>query len=332
MTFRIPGLIVAANKTLLAFAEGRVSTDKPIVGNAKICYGDLASLLDSFCVDKDIVVKRSYDGGHSWTEVDVLTNSNQTFFYSNPNAAVDPDGRIYVSYSRCTVATYYNNCVDAIIQSDDNGETFSSPEYLLTNRQGIGGPGGGWVVRYAEGKPWQGRIVFGKHDISMLYSDDKGMSWRDGKTNGIGSESQIAEIANGTLIACVRDGYGPLILNSTDGGISWDKIHTSPLMNPDCQMSLTSFIQQDTITLLLSHANTDLTPSPYGRLNMTIHASSDGITWQPLVVIYPGPSAYSSTIQYNSTTAACLYERSDGEPPIDFDSMNIAFVPVKGIE
>lgn len=334
MTFRIPGLIVAANKTLLAFAEGRVATDKPIIGNASVCYGTLASILDSRCVDKDIVVKRSYDGGQSWTRVDVITNSNSTYFYSNPNAAVDPDGRIYVSYWRCEVATYYSDCVDVVFQSDDNGETFSSPDYLLTNREGIGGPGGGWVVRYAEGKPWQGRIVFGKHDLSMLYSDDQGTSWKDGTATGHGSESEIAELTNGTLVRCVRSGYEPLILNSTDGGMSWNKIDTSPLMNPDCQMSLTSFIRYDPgrgdiITLLLSHANSDITPSPNGRLNMTVHASSDGITWQPLLVIYPGPSAYSSTIQYNSTTAACLYERSDGKPPIDFDSINIAFFPVK---
>lgn len=48
----------------------------------------------------------------------------------------------------------------------------------------------------------RGESCFGKRGISVLYSDDKEMIWRDGEENGSGREleSDIAEVLNGTLI------------------------------------------------------------------------------------------------------------------------------------
>ncbi|XP_062510972.1 sialidase-1-like [Corticium candelabrum] len=335
-TFRIPCLARSANGTLLAFAEGRVPLDRPPVGNMSTCYGAEASLADGHCVDKDIVVKRSYDGGMSWSGPDVLTKTNKTYFYSNVNTALDAQGRIYLIYSRCSVDDYYGNCVDVIQLSDNNGESFTSPVYLSHHGR-IGGPTGGWVVRYAIGKPFQGRIIVPKQGTltTVLYSDDRGLTWKyvPGISNDqLTGEAAIAEVSDGSLVAVMRYGYMPVFFRSMDGGMSWTRFNTSHLINPNCEMSLTTFASgkdDEETKLLLSHANTNTSPSPNGRQNMTIHMSSDGgLNWVAIADIYNGPSAYSSTLQISSTTAACLYERSEGAPPVAFDSINIAFVPV----
>ena len=333
-TFRIPCLARSANGTLLAFAEGRVPLDRPPVGNISTCYGLNASLQDGHCVDKDIVVKRSYDGGMSWSDPDVLTNTNKTYFYSNINTALDVKGRIYLIYSRCSVDDIHSDCVDVIQLSDDNGESFTSPVYL-SHVVLTGGPSGGWAVRYAIGKPFQGRIIVPKRETGSLYSDDRGLTWKyaSGIQKQFTNEAAIAEVSDGSLVAVLRGGYMPVFFRSMDGGMSWTTFNTSRLINPNCEMSLTTFASENegTITtkLLLSHANTNVSPSPYGRQNMTIHMSSDGgLNWVPIADIDKGPSAYSSTLQINSTTAACLYERSEGPLPVAFDSINIAFVSV----
>ena len=60
-TFRIPSLVTAADGTLVLFAEGRAptNTNRTPVGNESICWGQLASLYDWQCYDKDIVMRRS---------------------------------------------------------------------------------------------------------------------------------------------------------------------------------------------------------------------------------------------------------------------------------
>src|SRR5215471_18442920 len=68
-TYRIPSAIVAPQGTLLAFAEGR----KADVGDA----GDI-----------DLVLRRSRDGGRTWTPLQVIGDNGANTF-GNPCAVVD---------------------------------------------------------------------------------------------------------------------------------------------------------------------------------------------------------------------------------------------------
>ena len=66
-SFRIPSLIVTQNKTVLAFAEGRV---KP-----------------SDHAENDIVLKRSIDGGRTWSKLQVVAEDGANSL-NNPQAVV----------------------------------------------------------------------------------------------------------------------------------------------------------------------------------------------------------------------------------------------------
>ena len=125
-TFRIPGIVQSANGTLIAATEGRVAATRPAVGNASLCYGVLASKYDGGCVDKDIVIKLSSDGGERWR-----TESNATRFYSNPNLLLDRNSSVvWMVYYQCLVAEVYRYCIPVMTSSKDNGVTRSSGKLI----------------------------------------------------------------------------------------------------------------------------------------------------------------------------------------------------------
>lgn len=84
-TYRIPAIVRLPNGDLLAFCEGRVKN----AGD----YGDV-----------DIVMKRSRDGGHSWSALQVIADAGNRQA-GNPAPVVDlmdpvyPKGRIFLFYN-----------------------------------------------------------------------------------------------------------------------------------------------------------------------------------------------------------------------------------------
>lgn len=115
-SYRIPAIIHLPNNDLLAFCEGRV--------NGSADYGDV-----------DIVMKRSSDGGETWSALKRVVNNN-TAQAGNPAPAIDlidpafPNGRIFLFYN-----TGNNNESEIrkgnglrevwYVTSTDNGKTWS---------------------------------------------------------------------------------------------------------------------------------------------------------------------------------------------------------------
>jgi hypothetical protein len=72
--------------------------------------------------------------------------------------------------------------------------------------------------------------------------------------------------------------------------------------------------------LLFANPHTSgLLPQPYGRLNVTVQASDDGgATWSPILLVDPGPGAYTTLAQLTPTgPCGILWEWSD-DYPVDF--------------
>lgn len=115
--YRIPAVVKTKQGTLLAFAEGRTND----------C---------SDAGDIDIVVKRSEDGGRTWSPLQVV-NEGAGDTHGNPAPVVDlRTGRILLAETYNTGRTDGKNCdvpcdrTPHLQYSDDDGRTWSAPRDL----------------------------------------------------------------------------------------------------------------------------------------------------------------------------------------------------------
>ena len=336
--------------------------------NNTCCYGKPASDFDGLCYDKcvpaphppptslpvlrasgpppfrDIVLKTSSNGGRTWGALQVLTQSNASFYYSNAIGVTDATtGRIWVLYSRCSVALGYRGCTDRWAYSDTNGESFVPATAAEAQEHGAGLSGVGSGIQLRQG-PHKGRLLFAKG--RTVFSDDHGAHWAASAATFGSSEGQIAELAGGNLLAAVRSGWQPRLRLSTDAGGSWSAGYQldgtgghSNVTTDNCALSMIS-VAPALDYVLLSHPNRpDIGPAddaragqPIGRQNATVSAARvvDGRpgAFADFVQIYDGPSAYTSLGQMASGECGVLYERSAvGVLPVQFDTLNFATFP-----
>jgi sialidase-1 len=195
-TYRIPAIVMANDGTLLAFAEGRRFSGADHEKN-------------------DIVQKRSFDNGNTWSEMTLVQREGDSAFIwiGNPAPVVDRrSGTIHMVFTRNNYKVFHT-------YSTDNGASWSPRAEILENARDylswnwIGaGPGIGIQLERGEEA---GRLVIPLHfryqedDKSLranmvAYSDDGGKSWEPGlvikETNidlGYG-ESACVELAETT--------------------------------------------------------------------------------------------------------------------------------------
>jgi sialidase-1 len=144
-----------------------------------------------------------------------------------------------------------------------------------------------------------------------IYSDDHGKTWKlSAPIRPRVNECQVAELfdGRGTLLMNMRSNHGRNVraqATSTDGGATWTPpVDAPPLIEPVCQASL---IRHEPANVLLFS-----NPAAKTRIQLTVRSSADdGKTWRELVVLHPGPSAYSSLVALGANEAGCLYERGE---------------------
>ncbi|MBN2477356.1 MAG: exo-alpha-sialidase, partial [Pirellulales bacterium] len=85
--YRIPAIETAVDGTLLAFAEARKHNLSDPGGKGQ---------------EIDLVLKRSSDGGATWSPMQCIEHSGEFWSSANPATVVDrPSGRVWVFYLRC---------------------------------------------------------------------------------------------------------------------------------------------------------------------------------------------------------------------------------------
>ena len=290
------------------------------------------------------MLKTSQTGGRTWGALQVLTQSNASYYYSNAIGVTDATtGRIWVLYSRCSVALGYRGCTDRWAYSDTHGESFVPATAAEAQEHGSGLSGVGSGIQLRQG-PRKGRLLFAKG--RTVFSDDHGAHWASSAATFGSSEGQIAELSGGNLLAAVRSGWQPGLRLSTDAGGSWSRGYQldgtgghSNVTTDNCALSMIS-VAPALDYVLLSHPNRpDIGPAddaragqPIGRQNATVSAARvvDGRpgAFADFVQIYDGPSAYTSLGQMASGECGVLYERSAvGALPVQFDTINFATFP-----
>jgi sialidase-1 len=323
-TYRIPALLVTPRGDLLAFCEGRKK--------GRSDTGDI-----------DLLVKRSVDGGKTWSPEQVVWDDGPNTC-GNPCPVVDrTTGVIWLpmtwnrgqdSESEIMRNTSQDTRRVFVTHSDDDGRTWAKPREITAQTKhpdwrwyatgpGVGiqlehGPAKGRLLipcDHSLGRP-EGTIGYNSH---VIFSDDHGQTWRlGGVIQPAVNECQVVELPDGTLLCNMRNADRSstirALATSTDSGMTWSAVrHDAVLVEPICQASLLRYpMPQGHSRLLFSNPGH---AEPGQRRDMTVRLSADeGKTWPVRRVLWPGPAAYSCLAVLPDGTVACLFEAGDQHP------------------
>lgn len=331
--YRIPGVVATPSGVVLVSCEARKT--------AKGDWGDI-----------DLYLRRSTDGGRSWSAPRLLVDGDGRGFAPNPLAAAQqlsgPDqitvnnpvaivdarpGVIHllycIEYARC----FY-------LRSEDDGATFSEPVEITAAFEGFRprydwkvlatGPGHGIQLR-------TGRLIVpvwlstgtGGHAHrpsvnSTIFSDDGGRTWQSGEIiagpeqPANPSETIAVELSDGSVMVNFRHESPERrrgVSVSADGATAWSPVRFDPaLPEPICMASLVRGPQ-----IPGADRPTLLFSNPYNaesreRRNVSIQVSfDDGRTWTKRRTLEAGPSGYSDLAVGPDGTIYCFYERGGAQ-------------------
>lgn len=321
-SYRIPGLATTPKGTLLAVFDIRHAGSK-----------DLPA-------DIDVGLMRSSDQGETWGQMKRILDFDQSVPDSLGNGVGDPAILVDSLTNTVFVVALWSQGDRAwngsgpgitpeqtgqlvITKSTDNGETWTPPINITNNIQGrdlswrllFNGPGCGiqlrdgtlaFAAQYRESK--------GSPHSCFIFSKDHGLSWTISPaaipTDPPTSESQIVELADGSLLITMRDesksGKRAWARWTWDKGTSTNKQgkwseawHT--VADPTCMASL---IKHPNGVLLFSNPN-----SSTKRVAMTIRTSQDdGRTWSEGALLDPRGCMYSCMTILPDGRIGILYE------------------------
>ncbi|MFF1692500.1 exo-alpha-sialidase [Streptomyces sp. NPDC058257] len=322
--YRIPAVVKTVKGTLLAFAEGRTND----------C---------SDAGDIDIVVKRSQDGGRTWSPLQVV-NEGAGDTHGNPAPIVDRrTGRILLAQTYNTGRTDGQNCAipcdrtPHLQYSDDDGRSWSAPRDLsdqilpkdwnswyatgpVHGLQLTRGRHAGRLVFTVNTETWAGSRVTANH-AGLIVSDDGGDNWRIGATDSYPipadgtfrqkpSEMTITERPDGALYVSGREQDGTDLGHRThtvsrDGGESFVAPFKAipDLYTPQVQGSTLQFGKR----MLLACPG-----DPDRRRTMQIRSSYDGgRTWDSVdrgTTVTTDWSGYSDMVRADGEHVGLMYE------------------------
>ena len=305
-TYRIPGLVLTEEGTLLAFIEGRKTSRSD--------HGDI-----------DLLLKRSSDGGKTWSAQQIVheEGGQQKITIGNPCPVVDREtGTIWLPFTR-------DNDDVFMMHSTDDGRTWSKPVDITPSVKdddwGWYATGPGHGIQIQRGM-YAGRLVIpcdhrikdmprtGKVRHShAIYSDDHGKTWKRGEPTGnFMNECEVVERADGSLLLSMRNYHGKnqrAFSVSSDGGHSWSAPENhAQVFCPTCQASIHRYSRQSSNIVLYSG------PGGPGRTHLTVRVTYDeGKTWPISRVLHEGPSAYSELAVLRDGTIVCLFEAGDSK-------------------
>ena len=321
-TYRIPAVVVTGKGTLLAFCEGR-----------KRGRGDSS--------DIDMLLKRSTDGGRSWSEQKVVWDDAENTC-GNPCPVVDErTGHIWLLMTWNRGDDRERQIIDEtskdtrrvfVTHSTDDGLTWAPPSEITADVKQTDwtwyatGPGAG--IQISRG-PHRGRLLIPcdhiqaktkKYYSHVIWSDDHGKTWHLGGSTARDqvNECQVVELTDGRLMLNMRNydrtKHQRQVAVSVDGGMSWTGQRFDPtLIEPICQAALRRYswpgAGKESLLLFSNPA------SRTQRVAMTVRLSKDeGTTWPSSKLLHAGPSAYSDLAATPDGRIHCLYEGGRTHP------------------
>ncbi|MDA1166302.1 MAG: exo-alpha-sialidase, partial [Planctomycetota bacterium] len=347
--YRIPGIVVTKQGTVLAYCEARRSD-----------RGDWGPI--------DVLMRRSTDGGKTWgpRQQIVLVEGNLPI---NPVAAaqnLDKPGENTVNNPVAIVdhetgAVHFLYCLEYMrcfyMRSDDDGATWTEPVEMTATFEAFRsdydwkvlatGPAHGIQLTRGDHR---GRLVVpvwlslgtGGHAhrpsvTATIYSDDHGKTWQRGQIAVpdtpefvYPNETVVVQLADGRVMLNARSEskrHRRIITTSSDGATNWSAPRfDEALLEPICMAGLVRVREpQETQSGLIAFSNPhnlarqdgkDTPGTSRNRVNVSIKLSDDeGQTWSASRTLEEGFSGYSDLAALPDGTILCFYERgsTDGK-------------------
>lgn len=337
--YHIPGIVVTAKGTVLAWCEARKKG------------GDWDQI--------DILLRRSTDDGKTWSEykriADVPGPKAKNPFslvmknvdpndvtYNNPVLIADKDGTVHMLFCLEYMRCFYQ-------QSKDDGVTWSTPAEIT-----------GTFEKFKKDYDWKVLATGPDHSIqlkngrlvvpvwlstgtggnahrpsvtSTIYSDDQGRTWHAGEIavpcteEWINPNETVAiELADGSVMLNVRSeskAHRRLITVSKDGATGWSTPRfDDALLEPICMGGIVRYSTEESggkNRILFSNpdnlkkANGKEEPGKNrDRRNVSVKISYDeGKTWTVNKSVEPEWSAYSDIAVTKNGTILCFYGRGE---------------------
>ena len=366
-TFRIPGMIVAQDGSILVFAEGRRGdgSDPRRDKNAPI----------------DVVMRRSTDNGRTWQPMVVIDSgfrrNGDLVDFGDPTPVLDATtGTVLLFYGQMPDLAPRNmvygqsadpddgNHIVWVRSTRDHGKTWSDRKQIvypdepnetsdgLYWRQAGPGPGSGIQLQWQDRKSRNGRLIIpakrggsstpdGPVTVEpfVYYSDDHGKTWQVGDvTPGPdANESEVVELTDGRVLLDGRQNSGRFRRRhlSTDGGATWgpDNPNDIPLTQVDGSLGRYSAkrASHDRDRILFSAPRGE---EGLNRNNITVWTSYDeGKTFVKPVHFNSGFAAYSVVQRLADGTIGLLVETASGAADrygeITFYRFNVAELDAK---
>lgn len=323
-SYHVHGLAVLKNDTILVATEGR----------HEVCDAG----------PRDILLRRSTDGGNTWEDTKTLVASVDGQSWGNPAFVVDRrTGGIFLFYMLSIRLPENTSCSGDIgdlymISSKDNGVTWTAPQEMsglfdhFPYDWALHGPGPGHGIQLDNGRLLLNcshrRVIVGNtveqrfYGVASIYSDDHGTTWQTTAEVPVSvnypiNESRLVQLADGTVLVNGRAASGGnrqrIVALSKDRGLTWSQ----PLLDGSTgtfnavDASLLRYTggphSSDVDRILFSRPDSPV------RTNMTVSVSYDeSQSFRYSKVLNEGRSYYSELARLSDGTILLLYGR-DGE-------------------
>jgi sialidase-1 len=349
--FHIPGIVVTAKGTVLAWCEARKKG------------GDWD--------DIRILLRRSADDGSTWSEAQSIVSvpgpktknpfslrmknvDPNDVTYNNPVLIADRDGTVHMLFCLEYMRCFYQ-------RSTDDGVSWSTPVEITGTFEKFR-PAYDWKV-LATGPDHSIQLTTGRlivpvwlstgtggnaHRPSVtatIYSDDRGKSWQAGEIavpctdEWINPNETVAiELADGRVMLNVRNeskAHRRLVTTGNDGATGWSTPKfDDALLEPICMGGIVRYSTEKTggrNRILFSNpdnlSRADGKEEPgknRDRKNVSVKLSYDeGRTWAVNKTVEAGWSAYSDIGVSKSGTILCFYGRG-AKPGFAGDALTVA--------
>ncbi|TMR99642.1 exo-alpha-sialidase [Nonomuraea basaltis] len=325
-SYHVHGLAVLPDDTILVATEGR----------HEVCDAG----------PRDLLVRRSNDGGDTWEQTQTLVASVDGQSWGNPAFVVDrTTGKIFLFYMLSILLPENTGCSGDIgdlymISSADGGRTWSEPREMsglfdhFPYDWALHGPGPGHGIQLDDGRLLLNcshrRVIIGNtveqrfYGVASIYSDDHGETWQSTAEVPVSvaypiNEARVVQRSDGTVLVNGRAAAGGnrqrIVSVSADRGLTWSppRLDGSTGTFNAVDASLLRYTggpgTSDVSRVLFSRPDSPV------RTNMTVSISYDEAhAFRYSRVINEGRSYYSELARLSDGTILLVYG-CDGDNP-----------------